>query len=89
MAFYKLEILRSADKDVRKIDKRYITPILNTIKSLSENPFPLQCKKLKGSKSSYRVRIGDYRIIYEVETKEKIVTIFHIRHRQDAYKIKI
>jgi len=87
MAFYKLEILRSANKDVRKIDKRYIEHIFNTIKSLAENPFPSHCKKLKGSESSYRIRIGDYRIIYEVETKEKIVTIFHIRHRQDAYKI--
>lgn len=87
MASYRIEILRSANKDVRKIDKRYIESIFNTVKSLSENPFPLNCKKIKGSESSYRIRIGDYRIIYEVESKQKMVTIYHIRHRKDAYKV--
>lgn len=48
MVSYKLEILRSASRDVRKIDKRYIASILDSIKSLSENPFPSQCKKLSG-----------------------------------------
>ena len=87
MVSYKLEILRSANRDTRRIDKRYIEPIFNAIKSLVENPFPPQCKKLKGSESSYRIRVGNYRIIYEVESNKKIITIFHIRHRQDIYKV--
>jgi mRNA interferase RelE/StbE len=63
MVSYKIEILKSADKDIRKIDKRYILPIFQAIKTLSKDPLPTECKKLKGSESSYRIRVGNYRII--------------------------
>jgi len=89
MGFYKLEILNSANKDIRKIDRLHIKNIFKAIKSLEENPLPLRCKKLKGSESSYRIRVGNYRVIYEIDASEKKVTIFHIRHRQDAYKKKM
>ena len=86
MDSYKLEILKSVNKKKKKIDKSYIEPIFKAIQSLADNPFPPQCKKLKGSESSYRIRVGSYRIIYEIEAKNRVVTIFHIRHREDAYK---
>ncbi len=86
MASFKLEILKSADKDIRKIDKRYIRPVFDAIRALSENPFPPQCKKLKGSESSYRLRVGSYRILYEIDFQEKMIMVSHIRHRQDGYK---
>ncbi|MEW6042303.1 MAG: type II toxin-antitoxin system RelE/ParE family toxin [Elusimicrobiota bacterium] len=60
--------------------------ILDAIESLAENPFPIQSRKMKGSESSYRLRVGDYRVIYQVDTENKIVTIYHVRHRKDAYK---
>ncbi|MEW6676171.1 MAG: type II toxin-antitoxin system RelE/ParE family toxin [Nitrospirota bacterium] len=63
-----------------------IARILDAIKSLAENPFPIQSRKMKGSESSYRLRVGDYRVIYQVNTENKVVTIYHVRHRKDAYK---
>ena len=86
MGSYKIEILSSADKEARKIQKDLLRRIIDGIDSLSENPFPEQTKKLAGSKSSYRIRVGQYRILYEVNRAEKIVTIYHIRHRKDVYR---
>lgn len=85
MDYYRIDVLKSVDREARKIDKKNLDRIVSKIKSLTKNPFPVQTKKLKGSESSYRLRVGDYRIIYEVDTQYKLVTIFHIRHRKEAY----
>ena len=85
MDYYRIDVLKSVYREVRKIDKKNLFRIITKIKTLEKNPFPVQTKKLKGSESSYRLRVGDYRIIYEVDTQNKIVTIFHIRHRKEAY----
>ncbi|MEW6687153.1 MAG: type II toxin-antitoxin system RelE/ParE family toxin [Candidatus Edwardsbacteria bacterium] len=69
-----------------KIDLKYISRILDAIKNLAENPFPIQSRKMRGSESSYRLRVGNYRVIYQVDTENKVVTIYHVRHRKDAYK---
>ena len=76
----------SAEKDIKKIDRKYIPKILDEIESLSINPFPIQSKKLYRSDRTYRLRIGNYRVIYQVDMKEKIIIIFHVRHRKEAYK---
>src|SRR3990172_9083191 len=59
---------------------------LNAIESLADNPFPVQSKKLRDAESSYRLRIGDFRVIYQVDTQNRVVIIYHIRHRKDAYR---
>ena len=77
----------SAEHDLkRKVDRQYIPKILTAIDALSKNPFPAKCKKLKGAESSYRIRIGDYRVIYQVNTQHKTIVIYHIRHRREAYR---
>jgi len=86
MASFKIEWKGSSERDIRNIDRQYVHRIINAIESLSENPFPIQFKKLRDSESSYRIRVGDYRIIYQVDSQKKVVTIYHIRHRKDAYR---
>jgi mRNA interferase RelE/StbE len=86
MDSFKIEWKSSSEKDFKHIDKQYIHRILNVIENLSTNPFPIQCKKLHDSESSYRIRIGDYRVIYQVDSKTKTITIYYVRHRKDAYK---
>jgi mRNA interferase RelE/StbE len=63
MASYEIRWKSSAEKDLRGIDRQFISRILEVIESLSDNPFPPQHLKLYGSESSYRIRIGDYRVI--------------------------
>jgi len=76
MALFEINWKSSSEHDLKKIDRQYIARILDAIESLMDNPFPSQSKKLKDSESSYRLRIGDYRVIYQVDSKKK----------QDAYK---
>lgn len=85
MGAYKLTVASAVKQDVRGIDKGILDKILQKMRALAEEPFPLECRKLKGSTSSYRIRVGDYRIIYEVDTSARTVTVFHVRHRKDAY----
>jgi mRNA interferase RelE/StbE len=64
MDLFKINPKGSFENDLRKIDRKFIPRILEAIESLSENPFPVQSRKMKGSESSYRLRVGDYRVIY-------------------------
>lgn len=86
MGLFRIDPKGSLEHDLRKIDRQFIPNILEAIESLSENPFPAQSRKMKGSESSYRLRVGDYRVIYQVDTENKIVTVYHARHRKDIYK---
>jgi mRNA interferase RelE/StbE len=86
MGSFRIDSKGSLEHDLRKIDKRFIPKILDAIESLSEDPFPVQSRKLTGSESSYRLRVGDYRVIYRVDIENKTVTIYHARHRKDVYK---
>jgi len=86
MGAYRLNISNAVKQDVRNVERAILDRILQKIRSLADKPFPTGCRKLKGSSASYRVRVGDYRIIYEVDTQNRTVTVFHVRHRKDAYQ---
>ncbi|MCS5592906.1 MAG: type II toxin-antitoxin system RelE/ParE family toxin [Gammaproteobacteria bacterium] len=83
---YKLLFDEKVVKDLRKIDKAWQLKILSVTKSkLIENPYV--GKKLVGDLSPlYRLRIGNYRVIYDIVEKEVIVVVIKIKHRKDAYK---
>lgn len=86
MASYKIEITASAEKSLKKIPKKDIAKIVEAIQVLAISPFPEGCRKLKGEKDIYRVRQGNYRIIYEIFDKKLIVLILKIGHRKEIYK---
>ncbi len=66
MASYLVEIARSAAKDLRRIDREWIPRIVAAIETLEADPRPAGSKKLVGSDRTYRLRIGDYRVIYDI-----------------------
>jgi mRNA interferase RelE/StbE len=68
-----------------KLDKNVISAIKSAIAALANNPRPYGYKKLKGE-DAYRIRVGDYRIIYEINDDRIIVTVVSIGHRKDIYK---
>lgn len=86
MASCKIVWKSSAERELRGIDKRYIQRIVEAVEALSTNPYSLQVKKLYGAESLYRIRIGDYRVIYHLDVENAAVTIQHVRHRKDAYR---
>jgi len=87
MAFYKVEWKSSAERELKGIDRPVIPKIIEAVDLLTQNPFPPQSRKLLGVESSYRLRVGDYRVIYQVDASEKTVVIYHIRHRKEAYRV--
>jgi mRNA interferase RelE/StbE len=86
MDSYRIEWKSSAEKELKAIDRQHIPRILEAVESLTINPFPSQSRKLRDVEKSYRIRVGDYRIVYQVDEKEGMVTIYHIRHRKDIYR---
>lgn len=86
MGSYRVRLKRSAEKDLRRIDKLRIPSIIAAIEDLENNPRPVGCRKLVGSDSSYRIRIGDYRVVYLVEDIVCVVEVERVSHRKDVYR---
>ena len=86
MDSYRIEFARSATKDLRDIDRQWIPRIFAAIEQLAENPLPIGCKKLVGSEHTYRIRVGDYRIVYDMKNNDLVVYVIRVRHRRDVYK---
>ena len=82
---YSIEIKPSAVKVLKRIPRKDQIQIVQKIKSLSENPRPLHCVRLADS-PYYRIRHGDYRIIYDIQENQLIVLVLKIGHRRDVYK---
>jgi mRNA interferase RelE/StbE len=86
MAEYSITFARSARKELEDLDAKIVGRIFPKIESLSGNPRPHNCIKLQGSRNLWRMRIGDYRVIYTINDKTKLIDIIAVRHRRDVYK---
>lgn len=86
MASFRLEWRASAAKELRKIDRQLIPRIVAAAEQLAHEPFPSGAKKLQGTESIYRIRVGDYRIVYEVNAAEVVIIIVRVRHRKEVYR---
>ncbi|NIP22751.1 MAG: type II toxin-antitoxin system mRNA interferase toxin, RelE/StbE family [Phycisphaerae bacterium] len=86
MAKYRITIKKSAAKELEAIPKKDLPRIIKRIQTLAQNPRPDGSQKLSG-KEQYRVRQGDYRIVYSIEDKDRIIDIFKIGHRREVYRL--
>ena len=87
MGSYRLSWKESVHKDLRRLSSVVIIKIIKKIETLPTLPAPVDSKKLKDTEHTYRLRAGDYRIIYQVNTSDKEITICRVRHRKDVYKV--
>ena len=87
MAIYQIKWKTSALRELKKIDKKMIPRILSLVESLEVQPFPSGIRKLCGTKNTYRIRIGDYRIVYDVHKSIITIEIIRVRHRKDVYRV--
>jgi len=85
MGRYKIVFRKSVAKDLRRIPSQDLRRILATVDSLSEEPRPSGVEKLSGQEK-YRVRQGNYRIIYEIKDDEVVVVVVKVGHRRDVYR---
>lgn len=85
MGSYKVQVKRSAERELRDIPKKYLQRIIKRIGALSNDPRPLGCEKLCGQER-YRMRQGKYRVVYSIDDETRTVTIFKIGHRKEVYR---
>ena len=86
MVRYALEIKQSAQKELDALDDALFTRIDRKILTLAANPRPAGCKKLKGYKDQWRVRVGDWRVLYIIDDVAMLVHIMRIAHRREVYE---
>ena len=83
---YSIEIRRSAEKALEKLDGRTRARILRNIIALADDPRPPGVKALTGEDGLWRIRIGDYRVVYEIRDTELLVLVVRVAHRRDVYR---
>jgi mRNA interferase RelE/StbE len=85
MAKYNLRVKASVSRDLRRIPPREVRRIVQRIGSLSDDPRPPGCEKLSGQER-YRMRVGTYRILYEIIDTDVTVVVVKVGHRKDVYR---
>jgi len=86
MATYLIEWKSSALRELKRLDRQVIPRIVAAVTALASNPFPSGARKLHGGEVTYRIRVGDYRVIYEVVSDRLLIEVVRVRHRKDAYR---
>lgn len=86
MDSFRVEWRQAAYKELRGLPQHDRGRIVEAVNKLADNPQPNGSKKLKDSEDGYRIRVGDYRVIYELLGEVRIVFIQRVRHRKDAYR---
>ncbi len=88
MASYRVEFTKSAEKEFDRLPARMQANTAEALQLLSQNPYSelLKIKKLKGAEDLYRIRIGDYRIVFEIRNKRLVVLVIKIGHRSRIYR---
>jgi mRNA interferase RelE/StbE len=85
MADYSISFVRSARKELESLPNPLLRRVLTKIEGLAKNPRPAGCKKLLGAHNLWRIRIGDYRVVYSVLERAVRIEIITVRHRSQAY----
>ncbi|HEX9989224.1 MAG TPA: type II toxin-antitoxin system RelE/ParE family toxin [Chloroflexia bacterium] len=86
MTEYVITFTQSARKELNNLSASLVNRIVPQIKALAQDPRPTHCRKVEGIENAWRIRIGDYRVIYQVFDAEQVVDIVAVRHRSQAYK---
>jgi mRNA interferase RelE/StbE len=86
MASYNVDFKPSVHEDFRRLPKSVVQRVMKRIEKLKDEPFPHGVVKLEGVERLYRIVVGDYRIIYEVDTQAKQIMIVYVRHRREVYR---
>ena len=86
MGCYKVEWKNSAKKELKRLPRQVITKVISAVEKLPNNHHPAGSKKLVGTEHTYRLRVGDYRIVYSIQNDLLIIEVVRVAHRKDVYK---
>ena len=85
MGKYSVELKVSARKELERLPAKLIQRIFPKLEGLASEPRPAGCKKLKGGQREWRIRVGDYRVVYTIDDEKLMVSVMRIRHRSEVY----
>jgi mRNA interferase RelE/StbE len=83
---YRLAIRPAAERDLRALTPTILARVDARLRALADQPRPPGTERLRGPQGGYRLRVGDYRILYDVDDAQQVVTIGRVRHRRDVYR---
>jgi mRNA interferase RelE/StbE len=83
---YDVVLTSSASKELKKLSSQLVARVLPHLESLASNPRPPGCKKLQGGDREWRIRVGNYRVVYTIDDARLLVEVTRIRHRSEVYE---
>ena len=83
---YRVFLERAAEKDLARLSSEVHDRVISAIRGLASDPRPPGCRKLSGSKNDWRIRVGDYRVVYEIADEVRIARVNRVRHRREVYR---
>jgi mRNA interferase RelE/StbE len=83
---YEVFLENAAERDLRRLPVQVFQRVISHIKALAEEPRPPGCRKIVGTKNDWRLRVGNYRIIYEIDQRAQSVRVLRVRYRREAYR---
>lgn len=86
MSRYEITFARSARRELEALETRLVARVWARIQALADQPRPPGCRRLQGEEGLWRIRVGDYRVLYEIKDAMRVVDIAAVRHRRDAYR---
>ncbi len=84
---YNIVITKKAQKQIKSLPKFIANNVSKRISELANDPTPYDSKKLKADENAYRIRVGDYRVLYEIYKQELIIKVVRVAHRKDVYRL--
>ena len=86
MSRYEITFARSARRELEALETQLVARVWARIQALSGQPRPPGCRKVQGEEEVWRIRVGDYRVLYKIKDATRIIDIVAVRHRRDAYR---
>jgi mRNA interferase RelE/StbE len=83
---YEVLLESHAEKDLKSLSPELFDRVIREIQSLAQSPRPPGCRKLRGSRQDWRIRVGEYRVLYEIVDGLQVVRVLRVRHRREAYR---
>ena len=83
---YRVLLERRAEKDLSRLSSEIHDRVIAALQALMNNPRPPGCRKLAGDKNDWRIRVGDYRVVYEIADETRMVRVNRVRHRRESYR---
>jgi mRNA interferase RelE/StbE len=83
---YRVFLERAAEKDLARLSSEVHDRVISAIRGLASDPRPPGCRKLSGGRNDWRIRVGDYRVVYEIADEIRVVRVNRVRHRREVYR---